>query len=497
MGVNVQYESFRVLSLLHHYDDFDYVEQVLAFLPKSTAAVHTPIYEAVRDFAKEQYRYPEIEYLQHLFPDYQLVKDTGPFSVDILANFLHCLRKEVKIQEAEKSLAEMDYETALDHLREILNQGKLEHYSSDQALEDYETQKRLGSDGIYSGISCLDEVVRGFRYGTTCTVAAPPSMFKTTFAVNLCYSALVNDKKCVFITLEIPKRNLMFNFWARHALHCKVHLPAELLHKTSVSEENFPALLEVVENFKEKYNDRLFLIDQSDITGFDPVNLEDRLLKAREHMGGLDLVALDYIQLVRSFTPPRLKRDSTEFVNGVINHLNALAQSFCDQGFFNLLLSQVNREGMKNMNKSDGKKGLSLESLAEFNALDRVSHIVAFLFSSPVDRMKNTVHLQCVKNRNGPVHPEPVPVQVIPESMTMGFKDEGSMFSMQQAMKQIHQRMEDLNVDMSKSKFKDEDADYKEQMKKEKQAKQKNPMEDFQIPGEEPKDEADAKELDA
>jgi hypothetical protein len=448
---NNQQKSYDALAVLSKCDDVKIIQDIIDLIPKSVAASHLPIYERVFQFQQDCGMYPDLAFIRNIFPDYQIPDFTGEATSHILLDFVQSLRKEVRIQEAEEQLSRGEFKEAIETLGDIRMAERLIKYGPHDALEEYEKEAAQGTTGVYSNIHCLDQYVRGFMYGTTTTVAAPPSMFKTTFAVNTCYAALCNGFKCLFITLEIQKKNMMYNFFARHAAQMGINLPAELIHKASVSKENFPLLKKVIDDFNERYGDNLYLLDHSDINSFEEISLVQTLTDVREILGGLDVVLLDYVQLIRNYAPPKNKRDSTEFVNSVISNLNALSKKFGGTGFIVFLLSQVNREGMKNMNKSDGKKGMGLESLAEFNALDRDSHYAIFLFSSPQDRSRSVLYIQLVKNRTGPVHPEPQSVSVMPEFLVVGIRQEGDAFSLDNAKVEAKEQMRALNEKVAAS----------------------------------------------
>jgi hypothetical protein len=68
-----------------------------------------------------------------------------------------------------------------------------------------------------------------------------------------------------------------------------------------------------------------------------------------------------------------------------------------------VLLSQVNREGLKRIGKTERA---DLSVLAELNELERTAHLAVVLYSSESDRLNNQVGVSIVKNRTGLVSEE-------------------------------------------------------------------------------------------
>lgn len=69
--------------------------------------------------------------------------------------------------------------------------------------------------GVSSGFSDLDKMTAGFQSGDLIIVAARPSMGKTTFAMNLCEYAALNENKPVLIfSLEMPSEQIMMRMLA-------------------------------------------------------------------------------------------------------------------------------------------------------------------------------------------------------------------------------------------------------------------------------------------
>lgn len=77
-------------------------------------------------------------------------------------------------------------------------------------IEQLYNNPHNGVTGVSSGFSDLDRMTAGFQSGDLVIVAARPSMGKTTFAMNLCeYAAMNEDKPVLIFSLEMPSEQII------------------------------------------------------------------------------------------------------------------------------------------------------------------------------------------------------------------------------------------------------------------------------------------------
>lgn len=414
-------ESDIILSIINQCTDVSIVESILEVIGDTTAAIHKPMYtEAIR-FYNDHNRFPDYAFFMKNFPDMQMGAEyTGKYSLDILTDFLLGLRQEVVNQKATDALIQKNYGEVIECCNSIIgSQKEILHYKSDDAVRDYDEMEKRGFSGIISGIEPIDDIIHGFTYGTMTVIAAPPSMFKTTLAQNIAYKALLGGSRVAFISLELQKKNIYFNMLSRHAFALGYRIPAERIHKAllSVKDENespkYKLFVDIAEDFKRrKLDGRFFIVSPEDITSWEPPYITRLLEQIDDRIGGLDVVFLDYIQICRSFAKSSYSNQSTDFVNDLISHFSILSKSFKKRGLIVFILSQVNRESIKMMEKTEGDKGMSLSSFAEFHALERDSHYGMLLYASAISKSGNNFFLKVIKNRTGATHEMPVQIRI-------------------------------------------------------------------------------------
>lgn len=415
-------ESNIILAILSKCEDVSLVDGIIKVIGDTTAAIHKPMYDEARRFYEDHHRFPEYPFFLKTFPDMGLSAGySGPYSIDLITDFLLWLRQEVVNQKALEALNLNDYKEVITQCNTILSsQKELVQYGVEDAVREYDEMESRDVSGSYSGIDEIDSIVHGFTFGTTTVIAAPPSMFKTTLAQNIAYHAISKGKfKVAFISLELQKKNVYYNILSRHAFALGYLIPTERIHKALLSIEDKKAGIEpqyelfrdIAQDFKDRgFDDRLFIVSPDDVKSWEPPYITRMIEQIDEKMGGLDIIFLDYIQICRSFAP--FPNQSTDFVNNLISHITLLSKTYKKRGLIVFILSQVNRESIKLMEKSEGDRGMSLASFAEFHALERDAHYGFLLYASAKEKTGNYFLLKLIKHRTGATHENPVPVKI-------------------------------------------------------------------------------------
>lgn len=416
-------ESIYVLSILKECDNIQFVEDIVKIIGESTAASHKNVYVEAIDFFKSHGRFPDLAYFKKSFPEISFGAEfTGEYSLDIIIKFLTELRKEVTQVKAQELLSAGEYAKAANMCNSIASIDKeIEQYTSENAIEEY-NKFRDRNFNAYSGIKQIDDTVKGFSYGHLVVIAAPPACFKTTLAQNIAYYSITKGFKVAFLSFELMKRNIMANMISRHSALLGKKIPAEHINKQLLDHyKEYDKYIEVSKDFRDKgYERNLFIVSPEDLTVWESPFITRLFEKIDDKMGGLDMVFLDYAQVCKSFAASSGVRDATDFVNNIIRHLSLLAKTYKGRGLIIFLLSQINREGMKEMGKNNGSKGMGLSSLAEFNALEREASVVMFLHASESDKAARYLKMKVSKNRYGPVNEEPIHVSIDPETGVIG-----------------------------------------------------------------------------
>ena len=418
-------ESTIILSMLNKCTDIAIVSEIIECIEPSTASIHKSVYEEALEFYKRNARFPELAYFKKEFPEMAFGAEyTGDYSLDIIVKFLTDIRIEVGQVEAQSSLMAGEFDKTAEICRGMASLGKeVVQYTTDDTVAEYD-KYRGKTFNVLSGIKQIDDIINGFSYGHLTVIAAPPACYKTTLAQNIAYYAMSNNFKVAFLSFELMKRNIMNNMISRHSACIGQHISSEHMNKQLLDKHNeYDRYIEVAEDFKKQgIEDNLFVVSPDDLTIWEPSYITKLLEQIDEKMGGLDIVILDYIQICRSFATFSGVKDTTNFVNGIIGHLSFLSKTYKGKGLITFVLSQVNREGMKEMgkNKNSGSRGMNLSSLAEFNALEREASVVLFLYANDADKASRKVQAKVAKNRYGNINEEPVLLPVDPTTGVIG-----------------------------------------------------------------------------
>ncbi|MEA2391652.1 MAG: replicative helicase [Solirubrobacteraceae bacterium] len=146
--------------------------------------------------------------------------------------------------------------------------------------------------GTPSGFKELDEITGGFQPGNLIVLAARPSMGKSALVTNIAENAaLQHGRPVALFSLEMSEAELAQRFIASQA-----RVKGELLRKGK-AESHWPKINDASQRLASA---PLFVDDSSDI-GILEVRAKARRLHAQQQArGGLGLIIVDYLQLMRA-----------------------------------------------------------------------------------------------------------------------------------------------------------------------------------------------------
>ncbi len=409
----------------------DNITEIIGELKGTSCEYHIDIYQQVLSFWKENDRFPDLAYLRVKFGSLIEERKEENFTQDYVAGFLSGLRHEslqLAIREATLH-GDFDEVDRLLQRRRALTEELVE-YTEDAALEEYQKMLTRPS-GITLGVPEIDDVLNGICYGNPCVIGGPPGSGKSTLAISATYNAVAKCKfNAAFISVELMKRDVMYNFWSRHSYEMfgggdGGALKAEKIKKGLLAPEEYKRLLEVVEDWKTMDRGKLRIFSADDFSSFSPSAMTRVFSQLDDEWDGkLDMVVLDYVQMCRSWRPERA--DAMEFMNDLVRYFTNLCVSFRGRGLVVVLLSQINREGAKRMEK---RKVADLSSFAEVNSLERDAHSAIALYADANSKMTGNMMVQVVKNRSGQVMEELRTVSFEPEYFVVGGLRSSSVIS--------------------------------------------------------------------
>jgi replicative DNA helicase len=244
--------------------------------------------------------------------------------------------------------------------------------------------------GTPSGFRDLDAKLGGFQPGNLIIIAARPSLGKSALVCNIAENVASKfDKPVAFFSLEMSEAELAHRFIA-----CRSRIPNDKLRKGNVSSRDWPR---VVRACNELERVPLWLDDSSDLSLLE-LRAKARRLAASE--GGLGLVIVDYLQLMRAENP---RANRVEQVSQFSRGLKILAREL---NVPVIGLSQLSRAPEQ---RPGGRPMLS--DLRESGGIEQDADAVIFIYRASKydeDADPSEADLIVAKHRNGPTGDVPV-----------------------------------------------------------------------------------------
>lgn len=233
------------------------------------------------------------------------------------------------------------------------------------------------SPGLSTGISGLDQLMRGLRPGDYVVVGARPSVGKTAFALNVAANVMTrnNDTKILVFSMEMGKEQLLTRL-----AQCLCSVNFEDI-EYSLNVDDQLVRLDNAIDIMDKTS--LFIDDSSNPT---IQNIVRKLRTFQTQNGNPDLVIIDYLQLMTSTIKFNNRNEEVSMISRTVK---AMAREMeCPA----IVLSQFNRESVHN-------KRPTMNQLRESGSIEQDADAVLVLH--PDDEHETMLHAYLDKHRNG------------------------------------------------------------------------------------------------
>lgn len=261
------------------------------------------------------------------------------------------------------------------------------------------------------GISLLNEEIdkrtNGISPGTICTIAGGPGTLKTTYAMNISYNALLDNKNVCYISLEESPTQLFSKLMSRVSIDMYGKSPLEVsdIINGNLSEDMEHYLLNDVLQHFLSLDGQFDMIGENDLISLDFKSIEAKLKQIDDYMKkhgnnrGIDLIVVDHIQLFKFVSDDK---DEKSTINSYVSFFRKQSLSFLgeDRQVAIILLSQVNREGIKRSQGKETGKYLMSE-IAEASEIERSSTYIITTYTDAMKQLERHIHLGVLKLRNG------------------------------------------------------------------------------------------------
>jgi len=250
--------------------------------------------------------------------------------------------------------------------------------------------------GLKTWYDDLDRLTSGLQKGELIIIAARPSMGKTALAINLAQNAAIRGQaKVAVFSLEMSKESLL-----RRMLASQAGVDQRKLQTGFLGKEDQGKLQHALEQLVESH----IFID--DTAGSSLAEMRAKARRLRQTAGGLDLVVVDYLQLMSATLPSaggKRYENRTQEVSAISRGLKALAKEL-DVPV--IALSQLSRASER---RGEDKRPM-LSDLRESGSIEQDADVVAFIHReayynrneemSEADKAKSEIII--AKQRNGP-----------------------------------------------------------------------------------------------
>lgn len=294
---------------------------------------------------------------------------------------------------------EMDFNELIDGAeRKIFSVSKMRRGSEFRNIQDVLTKTQtdleqlaaVGSEvtGLSTGFGNIDKMTSGLHETEFIIIAARPGMGKTAFMLNLATSIAADKKSVAIFNLEMNAEQL-----ATRMISSLGQIPLNKLRTGRLEHNDWKRVNEAMSQLADT---NIFIDDTPGIT------IGEIKSKCRRLAGspvGLDLVLIDYLQLVTS--SERYGGNRQQEVSDISRSLKTMA---LELNIPVVAAAQLSRE----VEKRDDKRPL-MSDLRESGSIEQDADIVAFLYrddyynkEAKMDEFSSESEFILGKNRSGP-----------------------------------------------------------------------------------------------
>ncbi len=239
--------------------------------------------------------------------------------------------------------------------------------------------------GVSSGFSDFDQMTNGFNPSDLVILAARPAMGKTAFALNLALNAAKANNSILIFSLEMSSSQLLQRFLAMES-----GIGLQKIRTGFLSSDDWGRMGLASEALMKT---QLNIADLPNATVLE-IRAVARRMKAA---GKLDMIIIDYLQLIRSSNGKNENRQQE--ISDISRSLKGIAREL-DVPI--IALSQLSRAPEQ---RADRRPVLS--DLRESGAIEQDADMVAFLYRDDYyneeSEAKGITEIIIGKQRNGPV----------------------------------------------------------------------------------------------
>lgn len=264
----------------------------------------------------------------------------------------------------------------------------------EEVMSDYSEELEMLNNhtgelvGIPTKLKDLDRTLSGLNRTDLILLAARPAMGKTSAALTIAMNAALQGYKVAIFSLEMGSRQL-----ARRLTSMKSNIDMQKLRRGFFEDDEWDRVAEALGNLSS------LPIYINDTAGNIITSMESQLRALIQQEGGIDLVIVDYLQLVGGVSDDNKRnRNREQEISEISRNLKRMARTY---NLPVLALAQLSRAV-----ESRAVKVPQLSDLRESGALEQDADVILFIYRdeyyNPDSERKGQADIIIAKHRNGP-----------------------------------------------------------------------------------------------
>lgn len=293
-----------------------------------------------------------VRILTQKFVQRELIRVSGEISTDAYDDTMDSFEM---LDDCERKLYEIKnagLKRSFRGIQDLINQAMKD-------LEARQSKDNNGITGVATGFSDLDRITSGWQPSDLIILASRPGMGKTSFALSLMRNAAVDfGKKVMIFSLEMADVQLV-----NRLISGEAEIENDKIKNSNLTEQEWQRLHDKTIQLSTSH---IFIDDTPQLSIFD-LTAKCRRIHSQS---GLDLVVVDYLQLLRHETKGQGNREQE--IAFISRALKGLAKELAVPV---IALAQLSREVEKR-----GNKRPQLSDLRESGSIEQDADMVMFLY---------------------------------------------------------------------------------------------------------------------
>lgn len=293
--------------------------------------------------------------------------------------------ESIPIEEAIQSTEKSVFSIADTHT-------KKDFISLETALSEYfdKIEQLISNDegliGIPTGFNPLDKLLGGFQKSDMVVFAGRPGMGKTAWLLTIAVGCARLGQNIALFTMEMGAEQIV-----QRLLAMETGISVQKLRRAEITQEDYTAIISAIGDLAGL---PIYIDDTPAIT---PTDMNGKC-KRLQHENGLDMVLVDYMQLMSGGN--KYKNNRVQEISYISRSLKELAREF---NVSMLSAAQLSRAVEQRTDKRP-----ILSDLRESGSIENDSDAVMFLYRDEVynpetTELPNVADIILAKHRHGPL----------------------------------------------------------------------------------------------